>query len=212
MQIVAVCLGLGWLVAACAQAGIIPPVESGDTIKLDRAPGLVYDSGGPFRVDNLTSGETNVLTTFCMERDEYISFGTPYRAELGTVALLGGKNTDTGDPLDSRTAYLFSNFYHGTNGAASWSTADLQETIWYIEEELLPTHTLSTGAQALYNIATGVQHHDSLYDVRVMNLYSSTGGHCQSMLTVVPEPATVVLWSICGVCGLIMLHRRRKSA
>ena len=37
-----------------------------------------------------------------------------------------------------------------------------------------------------------------------MNLYDSADGHRQSMLTVVPEPATVVLWSICGVCGLLV--------
>ena len=96
-RVAAVCLGFGLLVASSARAGIIPPVQSGDIIKLYGDTGLPrFDGGGPFRVSNLTSGETNALKTFCLERDEYISFNTPYRAELGTVALLGGSQHGLG--------------------------------------------------------------------------------------------------------------------
>ena len=211
LKMAAACLGLGLLVASSASAGMIP-VESGDTIKLFGDTGLPrYDGGGAFRADNLKTAEPNDLITFCLERDEYISFDTPYRAELGTVALMGGQNTDAGDPLDSKTAYLFSNFHHGTNGGGLWSTADLQEAIWFIEEELTgyTLSSLSSGAQTLVNLAQANKN-ESLYDVRVMNLYDTANGHCQSMLTVVPEPATVVLWSICGVCSLLFLRHRRQ--
>lgn len=202
-------LGMGVWNASPVKADIIP-VETDDIIKLEDPKDSAvphYSNGGPFWVDNISTGENHLLLTFCLEKDETIAYGTHYRAELSDIVLRGGANTDAGDPLDTRTAYLFTNFHHGTDTAKGWSTKDLQEAIWFIEEEL-PGHTLSAGAKALVeesNKANG-----SLYDVRAMNLYQGDV-HRQSVLTVVPEPATVVLWGICGVCGLVLARRRKRS-
>lgn len=213
LTIAALLLGLSLPGISVARAGVMP-VESGDHIKLfdlnDDVHYPQYSNGGPFRVDNLETAAANDLITFCMERDETIWYGQEYVADLSTIAQRGGVNTNDGDPLDPLTAYLFTNFYHGTNGGNTWSTADLQEVIWFIEEEF-DTHLLSPGALVLKGLAE-TNSNGSLYDVRVMNLKDLAGNHGQSMLTVVPEPATVVLWGICGVCGLLVVRRRRRAA
>jgi hypothetical protein len=192
-------------------------VNSGDHIKVFPGVGPSYGGGGPFRIDNLTTGQNSVLNTFCLERDEFLSFNTKYVAQLSTSADRGGLNTDSGDPLDTRTAYLFSHFFHNTlSGLLSgWTTADLQEVFWYLEEELPANHDLSTtGAKALYKLAQDNKSSTgSLYDVRVMNLYGLGGEHKQSLLTAgVPEPATLVMWGVFGACGLMYVRRRRKAA
>ncbi len=208
MMIVALLVGGSMCGATVAHAGIMP-VNSNDWIKVFDAGGTHYSNGGPFRIDNVTTNQGNVLTTFCLERDETLTYGTKYRVELSTIAQLGGVNTKLGDPLDSMTAYLFTNFHHGTNGGNAWNTADLQEAIWYIEEELPSNHTLSSGAQTLYTLAAN-NANGSLYDVRVMNLFDANGKHAQSLLTVVPEPATLVMWSLFALCGLMVVRRRQR--
>ncbi len=192
-------------------------VSSGDHIKVFPGVGTSYGGGGPFRIDNLTTGQNSVLNTFCLERDEFLSFNTKYVAQLSTSADKGGRNTDSGDPLDTRTAYLFSHYFHNTlgglMGANSWSTADLQEVFWFLEDEFIGEgHVLTTNAQGLLNLATA-NNNGSLYDVRVMNLYGLGGEHKQSLLTAgVPEPATLVMWGVFGACGLMYVRRRRKAA
>ena len=206
------------------------PVETGDHIRLYDAPDQ-YSNGGPFWVDNLRDNDPKAekhyeFLTFCLERDETISYNTEYHVVLSDTAWLGGRNTNSGDPLDSRTAYLYSNFFHETDIAEDWDTEDLQQVIWFLENEFdgdrvkNPTgygyHDFGYGdllavAKDLYDLADGIEHDGSLYDVQVMNLYEG-GTHRQSLLTVVPEPATLVLWGICGVCGLAVIRRRKRAA
>jgi hypothetical protein len=212
-------LGLSVGGGAAARADLIP-VETGDHIKLYDADGR-YSNGGPFWVDNLRdNGKRDTqreFQTFCLERDETLSFDTDYRVELSKTAWMGGVNTDAGDPLDVKTAYLYSNFFYHTDLAKTWSTQNLQEVIWYLEDEFAnENHNLSGGAKALLamvkNLNFTADEEQSLFNVRVMNLYDAAGNHHQSLLTVVPEPATVVLWGICGACGLIMVRRRKRVA
>jgi len=81
----------------------------------------------------------NQWLTFCLEHNEFISFGTTYNVTIDTVALLGGNGNATpgtgysspgplsngggGDALDPRTAYLYSSFMAGTLDALLAATS-----------------------------------------------------------------------------------------
>ena len=94
------------------------PVQTGDYVMFYDGPGTT--GGGEFYVDILGKGSTSQkydFTTFCLEKDEYIGFGTPfYVAGISGQALNGGVNTNAGDPLDPRTAYLYYKFVTDTLG------------------------------------------------------------------------------------------------
>src|SRR5262245_28210539 len=90
-------------------------------------------------------------STFCLERDEPLVAGIQYNFVTGLVAMGGGVNTDSGDPLDPRSAYLFTRFYNGIlagynyqlgSGLRNPSAHALQEALWFIEDEF-PTLTLA---------------------------------------------------------------------
>jgi hypothetical protein len=220
---VAVCLGVGFLVTGAAHAGW---VASGDLIKVLDTAGPRFDGGGPFTIDNVTNPLAQDFVSFCLERNEYLNFNTEYRAELSPIAFNGGvggridinlgDRVVPGDPLDTKTAFLYSNFFHGTlnNLLSGWTTVDLQKVFWHIEQELPCDFNLFKNAKAkeLYNLAN-TKSNGSLYDACVMNLYHpTTGVYQQSLLTTVPEPATIVIWGVFGACGLLYARRRRKAA
>lgn len=94
------------------------------------------------------NSQTTRMSTFCVERDEFIGFNTEYRATIDEIAIGGGNNTNAGDALDPWTAYLYTQFATGqlvnydylpSFGAANLvREADggaLQQVIWFLENE-----------------------------------------------------------------------------
>jgi hypothetical protein len=201
--------------------------------------------GGEFDVDSVGSMAvpyvTNVTNaghdfiTFCVERTQNIAFGTSYDVVLNTSAL--SNNSFYGgpvDPLDPRTAYLFTQFemgqlsnynYNtsGVNGAGltrETSANEFQKAVWYLENEL----TSATGQAAAWvteanaAVAVGGSWYDqwganSIGNVRVLNLYAV--GHVgeesygnQDQLVMIPAPAAAGL----GALGLLIVGwvKRRK--
>lgn len=167
---------------------------------------------------NVYGGEYS-FQTFCVETDEYVL--PPYEVEAwvstsgptGSQARLGGYNTNSGDPLDPRTAYLYTKFATGTlagydyDGSGRSSSADdLQKAIWFIEGELwgvendfvdLANDAITGGGSTDEWIGVGIG------NVRVLNMYAwnsltSTWDPKQDMLYLVPVPGAVML----GVLGL----------
>jgi hypothetical protein len=177
--------------------------------------------------------------TFCMEEFETVGSGTNnYYGVLNTSAVLGS-NTSTGsivggnpifgdplgqnniggvgygDPLDPKTAYLYTKFatgtllnynYGGTTAERKADAAALQSAIWYIEQEF---NTIAAGqATTWYNEAVGAVASGAwsgIGNVRVLNLYTgynslsnTVSGSAQDILVMVPVPATVLL----GLLGL----------
>jgi hypothetical protein len=202
------------------------------TVVTSVADGINYDDvyipvGGQFE-------------TFCMEEYETVSGSTTnYWAVVNTSAVKGGDNANMGsvaggnplytgsnpygpinydakgqanfgDPLDPKTAYLFTQFangtlsdyrYNGTQSQRKEDAAALQNAIWYIEQEItsLPTGKATTWYnQAVAAGWTGVG------SVRVLNLYtgynSSTGEvtRLDQDILVIPAPAAIGL----GILGL----------
>ena len=205
---------LGFLVSASnIYAYPVNPVAIGDEIKFGNGPGTT--NGGEFKVyDN--SGNY-IFNTFCLETNEYINYSDTFRVDdISTEARNGGSGGGSPDPLDAKTAYLYHNFYWGTlagydyTGASRSSCAnDLQNAIWYIEEEITSYSFTMVDYVTLANLAVSSSSWSGLGDVRVINLTDSIGNLKQDQLTtVVPEPATILLMAT-GLLGIVAFGRKR---
>lgn len=196
------------------------PVQTGDYVMFYDGPGTT--GGGEFYVDILGKGSTSPgydFITFCLEKDEYIDYGTPFRvAGISGQALSGGINTNAGDPLDPRTAYLYYKFVTDALGQGlgngteylythSASDADLfQNLIWSLEQE--QTWTATGKASAWLADATR-NAGDGLWGVQVLNLTDANGNHKQDQLVYVPEPTTLLLLGS-GFIGVFVFNRKQQ--
>jgi hypothetical protein len=227
----------------------ISATASGGTIKL--ADSFGANPGGEFKATTFTGGSVapsgpNVLDTgskfqtFCIEYSENISFGTQYTWSLNVGAVGGGVSggghdltslggTGIGDPLDSKTAFLFSSFWKGALFDYSYTDAtqrvidatQLQKLIWYLEGEIttLPS-ALGTKAHAWHDQAVeattlGADNAvtwTGLGNVRVLNLVNNNGVQSQDQLVVVPTPTAVLAGSSLFGCTLLAQLVRRRTA
>jgi hypothetical protein len=167
----------------------------------------------------------SVVTTFCMEATEYFTSGQKYEAVLNTAAVKGGQDWANGiygqgpthtvnsDPIDTRTAYLFTMFNQGDSRFTNQSM--LQQAIHYIEAESTTRNSyVSLAEQA---VDSGIW--SGIGNVRVMNLLDTNGCRAQDQLimlksnpippAVVPAPGAVVLGSI-GMMFVGYLRRRNS--
>jgi hypothetical protein len=196
------------------------PVSVGESIKFQYAYGNA-DVGGAFGVYDNSTPAKFLFDTFCLETNEYINLGVYYHvgsisdvaiANFGNV-LKGYQAAYGGDPLDSRTAYLFSKFATSALGFehTALNANALQRAIWFIEQEYGNTQlvggkyvgdwsnpalylggdSIGLKAQAFFEDAK-LNAGGSLYGVQVLNVVD---GNKQSML-VVPEPGILILLGI----------------
>lgn len=195
------------LVPAAAQAD---SVAVGDYVKFGDRPGspggefqlTVYDTPGGPAIDS--------FITFCLQMTEYMNYTDTFR--------VGGVSTATddqpaGDPLDPRTAYLYTQFRNGS--LAEYTVGDatsanlLQNAIWYFEGENVGNQSGNIFVQAA-NTAVNNGTWSGLGNVKVLNLFFQDGRRAQDQLTMVPEPSTMVLLGS-GVVALCLRRRRTGS-
>jgi hypothetical protein len=173
-----------------------------------------------------------ILPTFCVEVGEYFTPGNSYYAELNTSAISGGQDWAGGiygqtprhsvssDPIDSRTAYLFTMFIQDDSRFTDQDK--LQTAIHYIEAEDTTSNSYVTLADQAV-AAGGEWYGKGLGNVRVMNLWEQFNGQTfcgtsQDQLIMinpvpvpspVPAPSAVILSSI-GVFFAGYLRRRNS--
>jgi len=203
-------------------------------VDITDAPGLGTGSGGAFTI-KVVSGLTGVgkavgdtFLSFCLESNEYITVpGTGYDANVNSKAVNGGSGGPKPDPISKATAWLYSNFINGTLSAATSGTFqmndqggnDLQDAIWWLEEEQTGNYNyLVTAAETALGLNAGnVQGTDAggAFGVRVLNLFggppTDRGPLNQDML-VVPEPTTYIAGGLLGLPFLVSMWRKARAA
>ena len=217
------------------------PTLLADQITITRVSGYFSGSGGEFTitpigwspawnayVEDVTknvSTTTNTFQTFCVERYEYVNVDSNYHVTFSDNAIRGGVGPN-GDPLSVGAAWLYYEFAKGTLSGYNYGTASdrdasagqLQEVIWWLEDEagtpgdsnpfynaVIAKFGNVTNAQA-DNFSGGVRQ----YPVMVMNLWGSAEPH-QDQLVVVPEPGTLMLVGLgIGLVRFASAIRRRR--
>ena len=204
------------------------------TSSLMAAPSLVlqdgpfqHGSGGEFSAE-VTNGTTglptgNMFQTFCLETDEYLSYGSTYYFAVNTQAVNGGVGGGSPDPLSSQAAWLYNEFTLGDSGSLDYDfdnssgqrnsdAGALQNAIWFLEDELA---TVSGKALTYKNLAINDGWTDDIGDIRVLNLYktSDLSGNVQDVLAkvtpaAVPAPGALLLSAVGTMCAGYLRKRR----
>jgi len=214
------------LFATQVALGAVPLVEVGDKVKFadsfGSSPGgafelTVYDSSGAIAKGSFQS--------FCIETNENISFGPLFGVgDISTMARLGGSGGSTGspsrDPLDPRTAWLYTQYIENTgalNSVTGWGAASadargtaMQQAIWRIEEESQYINSNSL-ADALITAASAAGWQDT-GRVYVLNMLNRSGGYAQDQLYIAPMIPEPEIYAMLGIgLGLVGWVGRKKK-
>ncbi len=206
LLIVVAILGIALLGSTPAFAYNYPSV--GDSFIVSDYLGAV---NGGFNVEINGSGNVDFIT-FCMETNEWL-YQPMIVGAITDAAVAGGVGGAIGnpphDPLDARTAYLYTMFTdHTLTGFDYTSAADaqaLQMAIWIIEEEktAVANEWVTLAENAILN-----KEWSGLGDVMVINSLTQYGGKAQDFLTRgVPEPSMMLLFGS-GMLGLAFAGRK----
>jgi len=239
---------VGILEATCLAVAVLTVTAQGNSIKTRDSYGnglggeftvwvftpAIYAPSGPKVLDTFNVPPASLFQTFCVETNEYLSHGTEYDWDLNDKAVLGGAGGPDPDPLNFKTAYLFSQFWAGTlsnymfdqstlanrNERIADATA-LQEVLWALEQENGTNEAWLQGLGAAdqrriwYEEAVAAAWTD-IGNVRVLNLwhYGSLERHeDQDLLIVVPTPqASLAGIGLLGsMLGFVTIRRRRSN-
>ncbi len=193
-----------------------PVVVAGDSVKFADGPGTT--GGGEF---TLTVNDSWAFITFCLQRTEYVDYANTFHVDSVNPYTLTDPAANGGDALgrdhiSQQTAFLYTMFRDGTLAGYSYaagpsrvsSANDLQRAFWMFEQEL--AMDASNPFVILANNAVDSGAWSGIGNVRVLNL-SLRGAEAQDQLTLVPEPAALLLVAT-GVGAVLRRRRSRASA
>lgn len=211
---------------------VLAPTAIAGKITVSRSA-YSYGTGGEFVVtgigpSSVYSPYTSTATsfqTFCLEKNELFTPGTPYNYTNDTFIV---KATGAADPpgtsLTIGTAWLYFQFatatldgyaFTGTQAQRAADAGRLQATIWVLQGYTIPGFdTLNEFYVKVLDefgsLAAAQADYAGAYGVRVLNLFDDAGNPKQSHLYV-PEPASLFLLGF-GILAAAAFRRKVKRS
>jgi hypothetical protein len=162
------------------------------------------------------AGHGTGFETFCVETNEYFNPGSTYYYSISQAAINGGVAGGNPDPISKGTAWLYLNFAHHTLAGYDYTTmgqntsaAQLQATIWWLENETTdPMNQFSMLVTTQFgSAANAMADNNGLYGVEVLNLWGDinhTVLQQDQLVLDVPDGGSTAMLLGLGLLGLFV--------
>lgn len=187
-----------------------PSLSVGDVINYESQIGNA-NSGGAFWIYK-TASPSDKLSTFCIEKDEYLYNGETI-FNISNIVIQGGSDSNSSPALSYGAAYLYNKWLNTVSSPTAEVANAYQAAIWKYEGEISDYSYLDAATASLaVQLYADALNANGYYGVEVLNLKYWEDGcwkNGQSLLyQAVPEPATMMLLGF-GLFGLAAYGRKK---